>query len=104
MANRNRSHISAFLSVLLLFAAASLQAQSVTYNFSQFLPGQPTPLVNAAPDVGSSSFRADFTSAPNAAGFAITPLQANGLFSGNSLGEPLFNTGNVLTVTLNTAV
>ena len=96
---------AALLSGLLLVTTAQVRAQSVTYNFTQFGGGgQITPLLNVAPDVGSSSFRANFTSAPNSGGFRVSNFQPNSLFSGNSLTEPAGTVGNVLTVTLNTAV
>lgn len=105
------SHRESFLLVLCLIAlglfasGATIRAQSVTYTFEQFGFTVPsTPLVNVAPDSGPSSFRANFTSAPNATAFQVVPFQPNGLFSGNSLAEPTGTTGNVLTVTLNTAV
>ncbi len=87
-----------------LVSVGGLRGQSYTYTFEQFAPGTSTPILNAAPDVGSASLRASFTSAPNTTAFQVTAFQANGLFSGNALFHPVGTTGNVLTVTLNTAV
>ena len=89
---------------LFSFLPTVARAQTVTYDFAQFTPGQATPLLNVAPDVGSSSFEASFTSNPNTAAFVVLDFLPNGLFSGNSLVEQTGVLGNTLTVTLNTAV
>lgn len=100
-----RFFLPGILSSLSFFLVGQLNAQSVTYNFEQFgVGGQTTPLLNVAPEVGSSAFRANFTSAPNAAGFAVSGFPANGLFSGNSLVQFAGTGAQTLTVTLNTAV
>ena len=93
---------------LLLFvtsAALSVSADTVTYTFGapQFTIGQTTPLLNRAPNIGSATFRANFTSAPTAGGFLIADFQPNVLFSGQSLFDPGAAL-SVLTISFNTPV
>jgi hypothetical protein len=70
---------------------APAPAALVTYTFEgpQFLPGQPTPLPNRAPNVGDPTFLTSFTAAPNAAGFMIQPGGFGPTISGQFLIEPV---------------
>jgi hypothetical protein len=90
---------------LFAWAVPQSQAAFVTYTFEspEFTAGQFTPLLNKAPNVGSSAFRADFTSSPNSGGFQILNFQPNSLFSGNSLVAP-GGSFDTLTITVNTPV
>jgi len=95
-----------FLSVLAIALSISgLAAQTFTYTFesSQFILGQTTPLLNKSPDVGSPTFQAGFTSSPGANAFAVTGPTFPAPFSGQSLLNP-GATPNTLTISLNTAV
>jgi hypothetical protein len=92
--------------VLCAWTVSSAHAAVVTYTFEspQFIPGESTPLLNRAPNVGDPTFRTDFTTAPNTTGFDVAPFQPNPLFSGNSLFDPLGGLINTLTLTFNTPV
>ena len=83
---------------------SAADATSVTYNFEQFPEFTSAPILNASPDIGPASFQASFTSAPNANSFSVFSFQANQLFSGNALANPVGSTDQTLTITLNTPV
>jgi hypothetical protein len=101
---------SPIINLLALFIAgiiARTEAATVTYTFEPpaFAAGQTTPFLNYAPQIGSSSFRANFTSSPSANGLVIGTIAASPLFSGQCLFDPLPPVGvNTLTITLNTPV
>lgn len=101
---RGRTIGAMLFSAFLFGFAPSATAAPILYTFEQFGAVLQTPLLSVAPDSGPSSFLASFTSAPAATGFLVAPFQANGLFSGNSLFEPLGSLGNTLTVTVNQAI
>lgn len=88
---------------LLVGASGQVRAETIVYTFEppRFTPLQFTPLLNVAPNSGPSTVLASFTSAPNPFAFQVAPFLANGLFSGNSLVEPLGVTGNTLSIALN---
>ena len=83
-------HLKLNLAIIIAGLAASAPAQTVTYTFEppQFTAGETTPLLNEAPNIGSSSFLADFVSTPNASGIDINTFAPNSLFSGQDLYVP----------------
>lgn len=87
-------------------AALSVNADTVTYTFEspQFTVGQTTPLLNIAPNTGSPTFLASFTSSPFAGGFRIDFFQPNPLFTGNLLYDPSVFPVDTLTISFNTPV
>ena len=105
--HKMRSPLTKLLVVLVFGEIAQCEAATVTYNFEPpaFAAGQTTPFLNYAPQIGSSAFRADFTSSPSANGLVIGTIASSPLFSGQSLFDPFPPSGaNTLTITLNTPV
>ena len=102
-----RNPITTLLALFILGIIARIEAATVTYTFEPpaFAAGQTTPFLGYAPQIGSSSFRADFTSSPSANGLVIGTIGSSPLFSGLSLFDPFPPSGaNTLTITLNTPV
>jgi hypothetical protein len=102
-----RSPLTKLLFVVFLAAVAQTEAATVTYNFEPpaFAAGQSTPFLNYAPQIGSSAFRADFTSSPSANALLIGGSGLSPSFSGQCLFDPFPPSGaNTLTITLNTPI
>ena len=102
-----RNSLTTLLIVVALGVIARSEGATVTYNFEPpaFAAGQATPFLNYAPQIGSSAFRADFTSSPSANGLLIGGSGLSPSFSGQCLFDPFPPSGaNALTITLNTPV
>ncbi len=87
-------------------AASAADPVTVLYNFEapQFSVSETAPLLNRAPNVGLSTFRANFLPTYNNGTFSISPtLAVNPSFTGQILLGNGFNT-NTLTISLSQAV
>src|SRR5215470_13396538 len=102
-----RSPIITLVALILSGIGAQTEAATVTYNFDppSFAAGQTTPFFNITPQIGTSAFRADFTSSPSANALLIGTSPLSPAFSGQFLFDPFPPSGaNTLTIALNMPV
>jgi hypothetical protein len=102
-----RSPTLTLVALILFGIGAQTEAATVTYNFDPpaFASGQTTPFFNVTPQIGSSAFRADFTSAPSPNALYIQAAALSPSFSGQCLFDPYPPSGaNTLTIALNMPV
>lgn len=99
-----RNTLSSTLVSLLALSSTLTHAQTVTYRFEppQLVFGQSTPLLNLVPDVGPSSFLANFT-VPTGGALSINNIPINPSFTGQILIDGSAP-GDTLRVTLNTPI
>jgi hypothetical protein len=71
----------------ILLSVLGAKAATVTYTFEspEFTEYETTPLLNRAPQIGSSAFRADFTTFPSLNGLTVTTLPPSPMFSGQCI-------------------
>jgi hypothetical protein len=102
-----RNSLARFISLFLLGLALGAEAATVTYTFESpaFTAGETTPLLNRAPQIGSSAFRANFTSLPSVTRLGVSAGPICPLFSGQCLIDPFPPPGaDTLRITLNTPI
>jgi hypothetical protein len=102
-----RSSTITLMALTLFGMSAQTEAATVTYNFEPpaFTAGQTTPFFNVAPQIGSSAFRADFSSSPSANALLIGTSPLSPSFIGQFLFDPFPPAGaNTLTIALNMPV
>jgi len=101
MCKRRASALCFVLSLLVI--ASNVYAEIVVYDFSapQFLLGQNTPFSAVAPNIGPSTFLADFSA--NTSSYVIS-VGYWPLFSGQALLSQCFGCAQTMTITFNTPV